>query len=127
MIDQIIAAMKRGDRAAAWIAIEFIEEDGGFAFGSILKSNCARELRRFPLDDEQKRRIRARVVGMLERGFLPHEFQQYEKLLRRVGVAEVRARIEACLAHESPWARWRAARLLGDFATARPRSSVSGK
>ena len=61
-MDEILKGMRNGDRACAWIAIELIEEDAGFAFGSIMKANAARELKRFDLDETQKQRIRERVL-----------------------------------------------------------------
>ena len=44
-----IEGIEHGDLACAKIGIEFIEGDGSFAFGQILKSNTARAPRRISL------------------------------------------------------------------------------
>lgn len=85
----IIDGIEEGDLACAQIGVEFIEEDQGFAFGAILKSNTARALRRFSgLTDEQITRIRARLVDMFLTGIVPREYRQYSRLLRKVGMGE---------------------------------------
>ena len=61
------------------IGIEFIEQDQKFSFGKILKSNTARALRRTKLEEEDKKRIRQRLVSMLLTGNVPHEYKQYGK------------------------------------------------
>jgi hypothetical protein len=79
VMDIVIEGIEDGDLACAELGIEFIEEDQLFAFGRILKSNTARALRRASLTDEQKERIRKRVVEMLGRRYLPREYRQYAK------------------------------------------------
>src|SRR5215212_9726934 len=86
LVDALIDGMKTGDLACAEIGIELMEEDGGFAFGRILKANAARALRHCALTEAQKERVRSRVVGMLCRGFMPHEFRDYARLLRHIGL-----------------------------------------
>jgi len=112
VVRQLVALMKTGDLAAAWIAIELIEEDGGFAFGRLLKAECARELRRMPLNEEQKQRIRQRVVTMLALGFVPHEFRQYSRLARHIGLGSAAQDLEALRAHPNPWVGWHIGYLL---------------
>lgn len=82
----VIDAIEAGDAAAIQIGVEFIEEDQTFPFGKIIKSNTARALRRAALTPEQAERIRKRVIQMLLDGHTPHEYQDYAKLLRKVGV-----------------------------------------
>src|SRR5438552_5273000 len=86
IMDEVIAGIERGDRACIAIGIEFVEEDQGFPFGRILKSNTARALRRAELSQEHVERLRKRVVGMLLVGSVPREFREYSKLLSRIGV-----------------------------------------
>lgn len=86
VMDRVIEGINDGDLACAEIGIEFIEEDQSFAFGRILKSNTARALRRISLTEEQKERIRKRVVAMLIAGYLPREYRQYAKLARQLGL-----------------------------------------
>ena len=64
-MDDLIEAIKDGDLAAAEIGIELIEEEGGFAFGRIIKSNAARALARCDLTRAQQERVRSRVIDML--------------------------------------------------------------
>jgi hypothetical protein len=86
LMEQIIELIDAGDRAAIEIGIEFIQEDDHFVFGKILKSNTARALRRASLSEDQQTRIRERLVGMLLIGQVPHEWREYKRLLKRVGI-----------------------------------------
>jgi hypothetical protein len=86
LMDQIIKRIEEGDKAAVEIGIEFIEEDDFFVFGRILKSNTARALRRIRLTERQQDRIRKRLVAMILSGNVPHEFQEYKRLLRKIGL-----------------------------------------
>ena len=86
VMDRIIEGIEAGDVACAQIGVEFIEEDRGFVFGAILKSNTARALRRCGvLTAEQVDRIRRRITGLYATGVVPREFVQYLKLIRSVG------------------------------------------
>ena len=86
VMESVIEGIRHGDRACAQIGIEFIEEDEHFVFGRLLKSNAARALRRADLTEDQKGRLRTRIVTMLLDGYVPHEFQQYAKLLCHIGL-----------------------------------------
>jgi hypothetical protein len=87
VLHQIIAGIEAQDLACAQIGIELLEEDRGFPFGAILKSNTARALRRCRgLNAAQVERIRRRIVELYATGIVPREFVQYRKLLRQVGV-----------------------------------------
>ena len=37
------------------------------------------------LAEEQKRRIKRRVFGLLRDGHVPHEYREYAKLVRKIG------------------------------------------
>ncbi len=65
VMDKVIKGIEAGDKSCTQIGVEFIEEDGSFDCGRILKSNTARALRRTDLTSEQIERIRKRVVEML--------------------------------------------------------------
>jgi hypothetical protein len=88
---KVIEGIEAGNPACIRIGIEFIEEDAKFPFGKILKSNTAHGLRRTSLSDDQKRRVRRRVFGLLQAGHIPHEYREYAKLVRKFGfdVSEV--------------------------------------
>jgi hypothetical protein len=87
VMDAVIDGIEAGDIACAELGVEFIEEDQTFPFGRILKSNVARALRRTQLNEEQKERIRKRVIGIwLGRSRYPREFRQYRNLLRKIGL-----------------------------------------
>jgi hypothetical protein len=89
LMEEIINLIDAGDEAAIEIGIEFIQEDDYFVFGAILKSNTARALRRASLTSEQQTRIRERLVGMMLSGQVPREWQEYKRLLRRIGLGSL--------------------------------------
>jgi len=89
LMAQIINLIEAGDKAAIEIGIEFIQEDDFFVFGRILKSITARALRRASLTQEQKTRIRERLVGMMLSGQVPHEWREYKRLLRHIGLGSL--------------------------------------
>jgi hypothetical protein len=103
VMDRVIEGIELGDLACAEIGVEFIEESASFTFGRILKSNTARALRRTTLTDEQKERIRKRVVEMLEAKYLPREFRQYAKLVRKIGLGEWLPRVKEQSELAVPW------------------------
>jgi len=92
---KVIAGIEQGDAACRRIGAEFIEEDRKFTFGKIVKSNTARALRRSELTTEEQERIRRRLVAMLIEGNVPHEYKQYVKLLKKIGVGEYRDEVES--------------------------------
>ena len=94
LMEQIINLIEAGDKAAIEIGIEFIQEDDHFVFGRILKSNTARALRRASLTPEQQQRIRERLVGMMLSGQVPHEWREYKRLLRDIGLGSLRPVLE---------------------------------
>jgi hypothetical protein len=102
-MDRIIEGIESGDPACAELGVEFIEQDGSFAFGRILKSNVARALRRASLTDGQKERIRKRVVEMLGAGYLPREYRQYAKLARKIGLGSWLSQVEGQANMANPW------------------------
>ena len=103
IMEAVIGAIERGDKACIAIGIEFIEEDQHFPFGRILKSNTARALRRAELSREQVERVRERVVRMLLAGSVPREFKEYSKLLRRIGLGSSWPTIERQIDRENSY------------------------
>ena len=95
VMEKVIAGIEQGDVACRRIGIEFIEEDRKFPFGRVLKSNTARALRRRDPTSEEQERIRSRLVAMLLAGNVPHEYKQYAKLLKRIGVGHYWNEIES--------------------------------
>jgi hypothetical protein len=114
IMEALIEMMKEGDLASAAIGIELLEEDGGFAFGRILKSNTARALLRCDLTESQKERIRTRVIAMLCRGFMPGEFRDYARLLRRIGIGAHGEKLPFSVDLTNPWAAWYVRYLLNE-------------
>lgn len=53
VMEEVIQGIEEGDAACVALGIDFVEEDGLFPFGAILKSNTARALRRTKLTDLQ--------------------------------------------------------------------------
>ena len=89
VMDQVLKGIKVGDGACIRIGVEFIEQDQHCSFGKLLKSDTARALRqRDELPDDLKERLRNRIVTMLLHGNVPHEYQEYAKLLRKIGFTE---------------------------------------
>ena len=86
VMNKVIVGIEQGDPACRRIGIEFVEENGKFPFGKILKSNTARALRRAELTIAEQARIRQRLVTMLIEGNVPHEYKQYAKLLKKIGL-----------------------------------------
>ena len=103
VMDRIIEAIEAGDAAAIQIGIELIEEDQKFPFGRLIKSNTARALRRAALKPEQVERVRKRIIQMLLDGQVPHEYQEYAKLLRKVGVGDGWAGVEERVNRSNPY------------------------
>jgi hypothetical protein len=103
IMESVIEGIRRGDRACAEIGIEFVEEDEHFVFGRLLKSDAARALRRADLNEVQKSRLRTRIVTMLLDGYVPHEFQQYAKLLRHIGLGSWWPTIEKNINRSNPY------------------------
>ena len=94
LMDKVIAGIEQGDAACRRLGIEFIEQDRKFAFGKILKSNTARALRRSDLTSDEKQRVSRRIVNMLIDGNVPHEYKQYARLLKKIGVKDYWPEIE---------------------------------
>jgi hypothetical protein len=94
VIDRVIEGIEHGDPACIAIGIELVEEDQHFHFGKILKSNAARALRRAQLSDDQVERLRKRIAGMLLVGMVPHEYKEYAKLLRKIGLGSWRSIVD---------------------------------
>lgn len=105
VMERVIKGIQEGDLACVEIGIEFIEEDQSFPFGMTLKSNTARALRRVSLTEEQKERIRKRVVSMLLAGYLPREYRQYAKLARKIGLGKWFDEIKE-VPSDNPWVSW---------------------
>jgi hypothetical protein len=103
VMEQVIVGIEAGDPACIELGVEFIQEDQKFPFGKILKAKTARALRRASLDAGQIVRIRNRVIDMLIAGHVPHEFREYAKLLRKVGVGERWASVRERLDSSNPY------------------------
>lgn len=103
VMDEVIKAIKADDAAAIQIGIEFIGEDQTFPFGKILKSNTARALRRATLTPGQVESIQRRVIQMLLSGRLPREYEDYAKLLRKLGVGPLWAQVEDGIDRGNPY------------------------
>lgn len=88
IMDEVIKGIKAQDPACIDIGVEFIEHGPKQPFGRILHSNTARALRqhRASLSNAQIERLRRRILGMLVDGEVPHEYKEYAKLLKRIGV-----------------------------------------
>ncbi len=104
IMSEVIRGIEAGDVACIQLGVDFVEEDALFPFGPKLKSNTARALRRCPLNEMQKSRLRARISTMLALGKIPHEMREYAKLLRTIGVGEHWPRLERDIPRDNPYA-----------------------
>lgn len=103
LMEEVIKLIDAGDKAAIEIGIEFIQEDDHFVFGRILKSNTARALRRASLTPEQQSRIRERLVNMMLSGRVPHEWREYKRLLRHIGLGSMWPVLESGVDRENKY------------------------
>jgi len=101
VMNSVIAGIRRGDKACVALGVEFIEEPEYFVYGRILKANTARALRGATLTSEQVVRLRARIVNLLLEGDVPHEYHEYSRLLRRIGLGEWWPSVEQQIAREN--------------------------
>jgi hypothetical protein len=94
VMDKVILGIEAGDAACVELGVDFVQEDQGFPFGALLKAKTARALRRAhtrgELSPTQCERLRTRIVKMLIAGNTPHEFREYAKLVRHLGLDAAR-------------------------------------
>jgi len=103
LMDDVIAGIEEGDLACIELGVEFVESGHRQAFGRILHSNVARALRRAKLSPDQALNLRRRILDMLVAGQGPHEFKQYAKLLRRIGLGEPWAQARSRVDESNPY------------------------
>jgi hypothetical protein len=103
-LNNVIQGIREGDKACVAIGIDLVESDQKIPFGPKLKSKAARELRRSVLNETQRQRLRKRFVQMLIAGVIAHEFREYCKLLRTIGVAECWPELHAGIPRDNRFA-----------------------
>ena len=98
IMEAVTNGIRDGDPACVELGVEFIESAHKQPFGRILHAKVARVLRPAALRPEHITRLRARILAMLVSGQVPHEYHDYAKLLRRIGLgdgwAAARARVD---------------------------------
>jgi len=106
----VIEGIVAGDSACIEIGIDFLEPRLVLPFGRSLHATTARALRRAALSSWQADRLRSRIYGMLQEGWVPAEFREYAKLLRRIGLGpewpSVRARVDEANPHVMRYVRY---------------------
>lgn len=88
IIDSVVTGIKASDPACIDLGVEFVESGHKQPYGRVLHARVARALRQAPLSKEHVTRLRARILSMLVAGQVPHEYHEYAKLLRRIGLGE---------------------------------------
>jgi hypothetical protein len=90
IMDAVTDGIGGGDPACVELGVEFIESAHKQPFGRILHAKVARALRQAAstLRPHHITRLRARILAMLVSGQVPHEYRDYAKLLRRIGVGD---------------------------------------
>jgi len=110
VMDDVIEGIAAGDAACVEIGIEFLEPRLVLPFGRSLHCATARALRRAALSSWQAARLRTRIYAMLLAGWVPREFRDYAKLLRRIGLGDewpsVRARVDETNPHVMRYVRY---------------------
>jgi hypothetical protein len=91
---QVIEGIEQGDVACRRIGVEFMEADGKFPFDRNIKYRTARALRRSELTEQEKDRIRRRLVGMLISGKTTRVFKEHARLLKKIGVGDYWSKLE---------------------------------
>ncbi len=104
---KVIDGIAAGDRGCIALGVDLLEEDAHFAFGRSVKPDTARALRHVELTEEQRQRIRRRVMDILKRGQVPRGFAQYARLLRRIGLADFWPELDAVTRDKPFVKRWR--------------------
>jgi hypothetical protein len=86
VMDEIIDAAKLGDSPALELCLQLIEQDTSMPFGTILKSQAARALKKNSalLSLSQRQRIDARITDMDARNYKPREFKEYIRIQKRL-------------------------------------------
>ncbi len=103
VMDAVIKGIERGDPACVELGVAFVESGHQQAFGRLLHSNTARALRRAVLTTGQADRLRTRILDMLIAGHVPHEFKQYAKLARHIGLGNAWEMAKAKVDHANPY------------------------
>jgi hypothetical protein len=103
VMDAVIKGIEGGDAACIELGVAFIESGHRQPFGRILHSNTARALRRTALTPSQSDRLRTRILAMLVAGQVPHEFKQYAKLVRHVGLGTSWERAKTQIDQANPY------------------------
>jgi len=88
VMESVAEGIRAGDPACVDLGVEFIESAHKQPFGRILHARVARALRQSALSAGHVTRLRARILAMLVAGQVPHEYREYAKLLRRIGLGE---------------------------------------
>jgi len=81
VMDAVIEGIEKRDPACIELGVELIEDGDSMPFGMILKSNAARALRRSAnlLTEDQRSRVRDRVVAMMIDKYMPREILAVRK------------------------------------------------
>jgi len=103
IMDKVICGIKAGDAACIELGIEFVESGHRQPFGRILHANTARALRQTSLSREQTTRLRVRILDMLRSGHVPHEYHEYARLLRKIGLGNDWAATRQSLDQSNPY------------------------
>jgi hypothetical protein len=110
VMEAVIEGIVAGDSACIEIGIDFLEPRLVLPFGRSLHATTARALRRAALSTWQEARLRTRIYAMLVEGWVPAEFREYAKLVRRIGRGaewpSVRARVHETNPHVMRYVRY---------------------
>ncbi|WP_152615354.1 hypothetical protein [Janthinobacterium lividum] len=94
---QVALAIRNGNTTAVRIAFLILTKDPGMPFGKIIKSDFARALKQGVnlLSAMQQRGLIAKTCELLELEFCPRETEDYCRLIKKIGQAELLPRLHA--------------------------------
>lgn len=88
---QVALEIRKDNASAVRIACRVMMEDPEMPFGKLIKSGFARALKQrvHLLSEMQRRGLAAKTVALLELAFCPRETEDYCKLIKKFGRAEL--------------------------------------
>ncbi len=102
-----VERLAAGDPAGLDSAIGFLEADPMFFRSGYLKASLTRYAKRVPHDGDQRRRLEAVILSIVDRRD-GREFRHYCRLARRIAGGHLRGELEARLKASDPAVRRRA-------------------
>lgn len=100
---QVALEIRNGNATAVRIAFLILTKDPGMPFGKLIKSGFARVLKQRInlLSAMQRRGLIAKTCELLELAYCPRETEDYCKLIKKIGQAELLPQLHAVRATDA--------------------------